>query len=75
MTTWVLRNGSTAKDDLITWWHDQNTQEKKELKDDRTVVRSPIFEVSVWSTRSDSQPKQKLVTAFGHISLSVVMLF
>ncbi|CAE7153856.1 unnamed protein product [Symbiodinium pilosum] len=58
MTTWVLRNGSTAKDDLITWWHDQNTQEKKELKDDGTVVRSPIFEVSVWSARSDSQPKK-----------------
>ena len=46
--------------DLVTWWHWQNTSEKRELRpeEDRTVVRSPFFEVTV---RSDTEraPKQQ----------------
>eukprot|EP00439_Symbiodinium_sp_Y106_P041677 s3822_g5.t1 len=38
-------------DELITWWHEDSITEKRELQpeEDRRVVRSPFFEVSVWT--------------------------
>ena len=67
MATWVQRSVTPAGDDLITWWHDGNIREKRELnrdnkkpEEDRMVVRSPVFEVAVWGAQSDSAIKQPL---------------
>ena len=52
---------TSSAGDLITWWHDQNTSEKRELRpeEDRTVVRSPFFEVSVWSECGEGKDKKQ----------------
>ncbi|CAE7022031.1 unnamed protein product [Symbiodinium sp. KB8] len=68
--TWKAKASAVGHGrELITWWHEDSTSEKRELQpeEDRRVVRSPFFEVSVW-TAADPEGTDRRQKPFPYLS-------